>query len=195
MPKGPGQSDFAGQASAQLLAGIIEGIGRGAALTVEVFLHSDFGCYYVGCGVGGLIAMFLFLAFLFPQQNPYPMFIFMGVYAIRWGFVGIRAFIQYWRGKELLHSRYNGHPYLCRLLPEWKEVNVKYVEAIIALAGSYGLHFLYRPLGYYLMAASGLVLLRILSYDRDIKDRAIDLNDSIIDQELLVDRFREMRPK
>ena len=133
---------------------------RATAMTVEVFLHSDFGHYYIGCGAVGAVVIFLFTGF-FPDQNPRPMFLLMAAYGVRWLYLAIGAMIRYWRGKNLVHSRYTGRPYLWALLPTWKEVNVKHLEAAAVIVLGFGFHYLNRPLGYYLMIAATLVLLRI----------------------------------
>jgi hypothetical protein len=163
-------------------------------MTMEVFLHCDFGNYYVGCGLLGMVVIFVFTAF-FPDQDPRPMVLFMAAYGVRWLVVAIKTGIKYWRGKGLVHSRYSGRPYLWRLLPDWKETNVKYVEGLAVMLLGWLVHFYLRPFGDYLMTAAALVMMRGYTFDMDQRDRAVEMNDSVIETQMVAERFRDMQSR
>ena len=187
-----GRSNFPEQATGYFIAEMIVGLARAIAMTIEVFLHCDFGHFCVGCGLMGVFIIFMFTS-VFPGQNPYPMFLFGVVYGVRWLFISVPTVIRYWRGKNLPHARYNGRPYLWTLLSSWKEMNVKHLEAAMVIALGFGVHYLNRPLGDYLMCAALLVLARGYHFDTQQRDRAVTLNDCVIEQEMIVERFRDMR--
>jgi hypothetical protein len=194
MQQGSGRSNFAGQGGGQLLAAMLKGLSRAIAMTIEVFIHRDFGHWYVNSGFMGVIAIFVFAAF-FPDQDLRPMYLFMLVFGVRWLIVATIAGVRYWRGKNVVHSRYTGRPYLWALLPSWKEVNVKHLESVAALVAGFLLHHFYRPLGDYVLSAATVVLLRGYNYDMNQRDRAVEMNDSVIETQMAAEKFREMRPR
>ena len=178
----------------QLLACLVEGIARAIALTVEVFLHRGFGCRYVGCGMMGTGIIFVFAEF-FPTEDPRPILCFLIAYAVLWLIATVGVLIRHWRGNDPVHSRYTGRPYLWHLLPGWKEENVKHLEALAVILLGYGVHFLNRPLGDYLMFAASLVFLRGYNLAATRRSRAVEMNDSVIDQRLVAQRFRDMQER
>ena len=179
-------------AASQLVVGLVEGVIRSTALTVEVFLHRGFGARYIGCGFMGMVVMFVF-SMCFPDQNPRPLLCFIAVYGVVWVITAICTLIRFWRGKNAVHSLYTGRPYLWRLLESWKEQNVKYVEALALILLGYGVHRLNHPLGDYLMVAASIVLMRGYNLAAQRRSRAIEMNDSVIEQRLVAERFRDMQ--
>jgi hypothetical protein len=161
-------------------------------LTVEVFLHRGFGSRYVDCGFMGIIVIFFFAQW-FPDQNPCFLYCYMIAYAVLWIIAGIGAIKRWWRGKCNVHSRYSGHPYLWSLLPGWKEENVKHLEALAVILFGYGVHYLNRPLGDYLMFAAGLMFLRGYNMAAQRRERVVEMNDRAIEQRLDAERFRELQ--
>jgi hypothetical protein len=175
-----------------LLVATIEALGRSIALTVEVFLHHSFGVRYVDCGFLGVVVLFFFAGF-FPGQNPLPLYGYMVVYGLLWLIAGIGALRRRWSGKNIMHSKYTGHPYLWRLLPSWKEENVKQVEVLPVILLGYGVHHLNRPLGDYLMMAATLVFFRGYNLALQRRERVMEMNDHAIEQRLIAERFREIQ--
>ena len=57
----------------------------------------------------------------------------------------------------------------------------------------YGIHHLNRELGDYLMLAASLVFLRAHNLVVERRSRAIEMNDAVIEQKLIADRFRDMQ--
>jgi hypothetical protein len=178
----------------QLLAGLVEGIARAIALTVEVFLHRGFGSRYVGCGLLGTVIIFVFAQF-FPAEDPRPILCFLIAYGVLWLVATVGVLIRYWRGNDRVHSRYNGRPFLWHLLPNWKEQSVKHLEALMVILLGYGVHFLNCPLGDYLMCAASLVFLRGWNLAATRRSRAVEMNDSVIEQRIIGERFRDMQER
>jgi hypothetical protein len=174
------------------MAEIVDGAARSLALSVEVFLHRAFGSGYVGCGPLALLLMFL-SAKVFPDQDVRPLTVFAGFYGVLWLIATINVLIRWWRGMERVHSRYNGRPHLCRLLPRWKEMNVKHVESLLVILLGYGIHHLNRPLGDYLILAGVFVFLRGYSMASMMRQRAVELNDAVLEQKEVAEQFRQMQ--
>jgi hypothetical protein len=182
------------QAGAQVVAELIEALGRSICLTIEVFLHRGFGSRYVGCGFLGMAVIFVFAKF-FPGQDVLPLYCYMAAYGVLWLITAVSTLIRCWRGKDRVHSRYTGRPYLWRLLPNWKEMNVKHLEALAVILLGFGVHYLNPPLGYYLMMAASLVFLRGYSMAVEQRTRAVELNDMVIEEKLVADQFRDMQER
>ena len=192
MPQQSRASQQSAETNARFIRELIGGVFRSIALTVEIFLHRDFGVGYVGCGLFGIVVMLVF-ANHFAGQDLRPLMGFMVAYGVRWLIVAVCVGIRYWSGKDLEHSQYNGQPYLWRLLPSWKEETFKHVEALAMILLGYGVRCLNRPLGDYLMIASSLAFLRIYNLVARQRDRAIAMNDRVIEQQIVADRFRDMQ--
>jgi hypothetical protein len=194
MQKQSQQPQQASQATSRVIAELIEGVARSICLTVEVFLHRGFGSRYVGYGLVGTVVIFVFSLF-FAGQDIRPLFCFLVAYGVLWLIATAGTLIRRWRGKAMVHSRYTGFPFLCRLLPNWKEENVKHLEALAMILLGYGIHHLNRPLGDYLMMAAALVFLRGYNLAAQQRDRAVEMNDSVIEQQLVAERFRDMQER
>lgn len=175
-----------------LVGELIEGLARSTALSVEAFLHRGFGSSYVGCGVGAFIVMYVFSTF-FQRENLGPLAVFAGLYGIFWLIACINALIRRWRKMERVHSRYNGRPHFCRLLPGWQELNVKHLESLLVIFIGFVIWILNRPLGDYLMMAGVFVLVRGYFIASALRDRAVELNDAVIVQKEVAEQFRQMQ--
>ncbi len=176
----------------QLVAELVEGMCRSLALSVEAFLHKGFGSGYVGCGLAAFLVMFLFAKF-FPDQDVHPLGVFAGIYGVLWLIAVFNVLIRWWHGTQRVHSRYNGRPHLCRLLPGWKEMNVKHLEALLVIFLGYGIHHLNRALGAYLILAGVFTFLRGYSLASMMRRRAVELNNAVIEQKEVAEQFTQMQ--
>jgi hypothetical protein len=177
----------------QAVAGLLEGVTRALALSVEVFLHRGFGAGYVGCGPLALLLMFLFEQFFFSGQDAQPLVVFAGIFGVFWLIAAINALIRWFRKIHTVRSRYNGRPHLCSLLRGWKETNVKHLESLLVIGFGFVVHLLSRPLGDYLMASGIFIFLRGWSMASMIRQRAVELNDAVLEQREIAEQFREMQ--
>jgi hypothetical protein len=180
------------QPQVHIIAELVVGIGRALALSVEVFLHRGFGPGYVGCGLFVFVLMFFFAMF-FPKENTGPLAAFAAMYGIFWLVAVVNVIVRWWRGIQNIHSRYNGRPHLCWLLPRWKEKNVKLLESCLVIALAGGVHHLSRLLGDYLVLASIVMFVRDYSLASMQRMRAVELNDAVIEQKEIAEQFREMQ--
>jgi hypothetical protein len=179
------------QPGPRFVAEMIQGICRAIALTVEVFLHGGFGCRYIGCGFMGVGVIYLYSLWFFPQQMR-PLLCYGAIYGIFWLIATANVLICYWRGRNRVHSLYTGRPLLWRVVPSWKETNVKQVEALAVILLGFGIHYLSRPLGDWLMLAATIVFLRAYGFAAEQRRRAVELNDSVIEQQMVAERFRDV---
>jgi len=190
MPQRPQKTQQSIEATARMWGELVEGLARSIALTVEAFLHNNFGSGYIGCGFMGIVVMFGF-SLLFTNQDMRPLLWFMVAYGARWLFAALITLIRYCRGKDTLHSRYTGRPYLWRRFPNLKESTVKHLEALVVILVGYGVHYLNRPLGDWLMIAATLVFLRVYNLTSQQRSGAVAMNDRVIDQQMVAERFRK----
>jgi hypothetical protein len=183
------------QGAGYLVVALAEGLARATALTVEVFLHKGFGSRYVGCGLMGIVIIFVFARF-FADQNVFPLYCYMAAYGVLWLIATINMLIRFIRREETVHSRYPGRPLLWSiLLPNWKETSFRQLEALAVILLGYGVHYLNRPLGDYLMLAASFVFLRGYGFAVQQRDRAIAMNDAVIEQKLVAEKFRDMQER
>lgn len=160
---------------------------------VEVFLRTRFGSQYFG--VAALVAFFtvpMWMVF-FPTESPLGISIFWVLYIL----MQLRARIESGRLKakgEVIHSRYNGWPRLAKAFKSMPESKIKaaieplavFLTALAVMEGSV-------PLGSYLIAASFALAFNHALLDAVEKARVRELNDSLIEQQQLAERFRAMR--
>jgi hypothetical protein len=179
-------------ANARLWVEFIDGIGRSIALTVQVFLHRGFGRNYVGSGFIGVVIIYLFSMFFPPHDIPV-LLGFAAIYGVLWLIALVNVGIRRWRRINDRHSLYSGRPHLWRLLPSWKETNVKHVEVILAFLIGFAVHCVNRPLGDYLMFATAFVFVREYNLAMQQRDRAIRMNDRMIEQRVLAEQLREIQ--
>jgi hypothetical protein len=174
---------------------VIGGLYRAVCLTVEVFVHRTFGYRYVGAGLAGVVILLAFST-LFPNDDPLPLLCFTGAYLILWIMATASLLIRRWRSRDRQHSHYTGRPWLWQwLLPSWKEDNFKHLEAIaIGLLGT-AIHPWTHPLGDYLVMAASMVLARNYCLAVRQRDQAIAMNDMVIEQQMVVDRFRDLQQR
>jgi len=165
------------------------------ALPLELLLHNvlSFGVRSVGPrAVPALLAMFFFVA-SHPNDNCQPLERFMVVIIALSVIAHISALIRRWRGART-HTRYNGRPYVLRLLSRWNETTIKRLEPIAAFLVGFGIHHFNHPLGAFVMtSAVGFAFSVGVAYGV-FSTRSMDMNDAIIEQTLVVENARETRP-
>jgi hypothetical protein len=192
MPHSSQRQQGADPATQEFMAELIMCTARATSLTIETFLHHNFGSGYLGCGLLGFVLIWLFSLCYQPQYTA-GLFWFAVAYGVFWLVALINVWIRRWRGDYSVQWRYTGRPYLSRLLPNWREVNVKQVEALLAMGVGYAVCWVNRPLGHYLLLASTFVLLRAYRFAAQLRSRAVELNDSVLQEQIVAERFREMQ--
>lgn len=160
---------------------------------VEPFLRTRFGSQYFG--VAALVAFFVVPMWMvfFPTESPTGIWIFWVLYIV----MQLRARIETTRLKaqgEVSHSRYSGWPLLAKAFKSMPESKLKgaieplavFLTALAVMEGSV-------PLGSYLIAAAFALAFNNALLDAVEKARVRDLNDTLIEQQQLAERFRGTR--
>jgi hypothetical protein len=135
----------------------------------------------------------IFFSGYFNGQHCEPLFCYTAAYSVLWLIAGISTLKRCWSDNDKVHSRYTGRPYVWSLVPNWKEDNVKNLEALAVVLLGFGIHYMTPPLGDYLMLAAGLMLLRGYCHLIQQRDRLIAMNDQAIEQRIVAERFRDMQ--
>jgi hypothetical protein len=160
------------------------------AVSVEVFLHTGFGRRYFGIpSLAALLLIPLFSIF-WPGGNLDTLWIFWWAYLIAL-FIARFDTLRRWRLGEFGHSYYSGRP---RCMAIFKRASEKWIKEFFepmlvffsgVLALPYG-----EPLGSYLMIAGiGLAAMGAMR-EETARARVMDMNDAMIDQNYIFDRFR-----
>lgn len=168
-------------------------VARTVAAPVEVLLRTRFGSRYFG--LPSLLALFgLPMWMLFwPDEDPRPILGFWLIFLV----MQLRArleIVRMLRRREYVHTRFNGRPRLASLFKRTAEERIKgEIEPWLTIAGGVLAWGLSEALGSYLMAAGfslGIIAGTMESVERA---RALAVNDALIEQKALAERFRAMQ--
>ena len=89
---------------------------------------------------------------------------------------------------------YTGYPRLWKLAPRASEITVKkYVEPLVAFAVGVTLCAYSPPLGIYVILGAFALMGTVMLSEETQRQRAIEMNDAVIEQQLVAERFRDMR--
>jgi hypothetical protein len=159
------------------------------ATTFEVFLHRDIGSRYLGPNaLGGFLLIPFFLIF-FEGYDGGPMvnlwLVFIAMCAMhRWSFLWRRR-------KSPTHSFYTGWPWL---LPEkYSQYEVKFkqiYEPMLILALGFPMTVFSPPVGMYMIVGSFCLGMKVGMGEFLTEQRSLDMNDAVVEQQLLAERFR-----
>jgi hypothetical protein len=172
---------------------IVRLVGEAWAISVEVFLRSRFGSRYIGAKGAIVVLIVPFFIMFWKGHDPRPLLCFLVAYLGLCVLTRIGGLVRRMRG-EGDHSRYSGWPRLCRAFPWLSEVAVKtYVEPcfVLGVAGLVGNWN--PPLAAYLGIGALCLLMNVLGNETWIRQRAMDINDAVYEQQSVAERFREMR--
>jgi hypothetical protein len=160
------------------------------ALTCTVFIRTDFG--REGIGINGLIAMLLILGYG-SFAHCYPMFIYFLLWVLAVICQRIKQFIN-WRRGVILHSQYNGYPWLSRrLFPRMSELNARGVDAFLCLAAGGLIAQFNQPLGWFVMAGFVSILFSEAVMVESTRKRLQAMRDAEIEQRYLAEQYKSGR--
>lgn len=161
------------------------------SLCFAVFLRKDFG--KEGIGFYGLGAALMILVYG-SLTNCYPMFVFFVAWILA---VIAQRLIQFsnWRRGVILHSRYNGYPWLAwKLFPRIKsEGNAKAAEAFLCLAIGGLLTNVSPPLGVFVMSGFLSIMLCEGIKVEFTRKRLQAMRDAEIEQRNLAEQYKSGR--
>lgn len=185
MSNGNGESSMAANFN------LLLNFARVHALCLTVFVRRDYG--REGIGMTGLGAFVLIPAYAGFTNSP-PVLLFWGFWFL--AVIGQRM-RQYrnWRNGVILHSRYEGYPWLAfKLFPRIRtEGNAKAAEAFLMFAVGGVLTHFDKPLGWFVMAGFlSIMFVEAISVEITRK-RLADMKDAQLEQQYLARRFRSGR--
>lgn len=166
------------------------------ATTVEVFLHESrsFGQRYLGLQAGAGVLCILVFPVLLPDRDVRPLLDFLLVYLFMCGVARFRVQWRLRRGGADGHSFYSGRPRIMRFVGRMSEETVKrVVEPVIVCLVAVFMMPASEMLGGYLLLAGSALFLTVNIHADIQRVRSMDLQDALLDQRHLVERFRSMR--
>ena len=161
------------------------------ALCLTVFIRRDYGREGIGMtGLGALVLIPVYAGF----TNSHAMLLFWGFWFLA---VISQRMRQYrnWRNGVVLHSRYEGYPWLAfKLFPRIRtEGNAKAAEAFMLFGIGGVLTYFDKPLGWFVMAGFlSIMFVEAISVEITRK-RLSDMKDAQLEQQYLARRFRSGR--
>jgi len=172
------------------LGNIVEVAISGWALSMEVWLRHGFGSRYIGIQGAVVIPLMFFYSMLWEGHDIRPLYFFLlcylGLVAYRRAEMAMRV-----RRGERNHSRYSGTP---ALMGKRSEIAVKkYVEPAFTFFVGILICQFNIPLGVYVFLGGIMLLLTIQSTERWVRMRVREMNDAVFDQEVISERFRDLR--
>lgn len=166
-------------------------VANAHACTITPFLRTDFGSE--GIGMHGLLGAGMILAWGC-YSNCYPMFIYFIVWMVAVAIQRGRTFLNWQRGRLIVHTRYNGYPWIVRrILPRISEANAKAVEAFACLGIGGLLAQVWPPLGWYVMAGFASIMFTEAVMVELTRRRLQAMRDAEIEQKYLAGKYREGR--
>lgn len=166
---------------------------RSMALPAEVFLRHGFGRDYMGMHAGIALLLLLLWPALMPEFNPLGHFLFIPAFLFMCGWTNVTGAIRRRRGYAC-HSRYTGTPRLMWVFRTWNEVSVKkWIEPTVVILAGALLLYVSVPLGMFFLASSVAMTNCIATDLAQEQSRAQDMLDSYLEQQVIADRFRQMR--
>lgn len=167
---------------------------RAYATSLEVFLHRGLGSQYLGLQAAAVLILVPLFGCAWEGHDLTVLLLFIPAYLVMCIIARIDMFRR-WRRGEYCHTQYSGWPRLMTAKATMTELACKqYVEPLLVFALGYCvLQMGERPFGGYLMFSA--VCLAISTNIDVVVDRmrAAKMNDAVIEQELVAERFRKMR--
>jgi hypothetical protein len=169
-------------------------LARIFATSVEVLFHKQVGDRYLGLNAAAVLLLIPIYSVFWPGHDLRPLMGFLLVYL---GAVAIARLdvVKRKRNGMRIHSLYSGYPRYMNGRTKLTELQCKqYFEPLITAIAGAGLYVQgEQPLGAYLMIAGACLFISVTMAQLQFEQRAKAMNDQVIEQEFVADRFREMR--
>jgi hypothetical protein len=156
--------------------------------SLEVFLHKDFGSRYLGPNTLGAFLLIPFFLIFWEGYDAWPLLCLWFAYIFM---CAVSRWSVLWRRPMRSHTFYSGWPRL--LLKKYARYEVKFKQLhepfLVALVAMFATGF-NPPLGFFLFGGAASLWIKVLVTEFAMEQRSLDLGDSIIEQQQLVQRFR-----
>ena len=160
--------------------------------SIEVFLHRGMGERYLG-------PQAVFVLFLVPLHTGFmrtqdPSLTGLFLLAYLGACLGQRAVIfAQRRTGQVVHSRYNGYPWLLGSKSRIDELTWKgRVEPLLVILAGVLFAILDEAFGSYIMTAGGAMFLKNLMHQQLRSEELMDMQDSLVEQQQRAAQFRQM---
>jgi hypothetical protein len=166
---------------------------RVLASPLEVCLRRGFGPKYFGLQAVGTLLLFPLWTVFWPRDNPAALYGFWAI--VMFCFARARAESTRMVAKgDVVHTRYNGTSRLTRFFKRLPEAKVKGTcEPACGLVAGALLMQLDKPLGSIIVVSAVAMFLVQATIEGVEQARVSDLNDALIEQQSIAERFREMQ--
>ncbi len=192
-----GQQQQQQQSSGPSYAATMNGLGlaiRTCATSVEVLFHKRVGDRYLGVQAAAVLLLIPIYSLFWPGYDLRPLMWFLVVYlgAVVIARLGV---VTRKRGGVRIHSFSSGVPRFMNGGSKLSEVQwKKCVEPFVSVFFGAGLYVQgEHPLGAYLMISGACLYISVAMAELQFRHRAMAMNDQVIEQEYIAERFREMR--
>lgn len=166
---------------------------RVLASPLEVCLRRGFGPKYFGFQAVGTLLLFPLWTMFWPTDNPTGLYGFWAIMMFFFARAKAESTRMVAKG-DIVHTRYNGTSRLSRYFKRLPEPKVKGVcePAFGLVAGAIVMQF-DRPLGSLIVASAVAMFLVQATIEGVEQARVSELNDALIEQQSIAERFREMQ--
>jgi hypothetical protein len=164
------------------------------ATSVQVFLHKNVGDRFLGIHAAAVLLLVPVYGAFWQGYDLRPLMWFLPVYlgAVTVARLGIAS--RRHDGTRI-HSFYTGFPRCMKARSKLSEVQFKrYIEPVLAASTGLTLCMMgERPLGVYLIIAGVCLFISVSMSELQFEQRAAAMNDQVIEQQYVAERFREMQ--
>ncbi len=163
------------------------------AVSVEVFLRREFGWNYIGAKGALVLLLVPMFMLLWPGHDLRPLLWFLGTYLVMCVVARAQAWQRRSRG-DANHSYYSGRSWLMGIFRGCSEVTVKqWFEPLLVGIVAFLIGETNVPLAAYLLGSAVCLFMSTFGREQSVRQRAAAMNDAVIEQEIVAERFREMR--
>jgi hypothetical protein len=173
--------------------GIFPLVVQAWAYSVEIFLNrTDCGSRYVAVQAPTALFLMPIYCLFCDLSGAQWMMVYLLAYLGRSVIVRVRGIASRFESRTC-HSRYVGTPRLMSVL-RWSEVTIKHhIEPALVIVVSVAMFWASPTVGFYLLIAGSCLYITVSEAQRHVELRAADMNDAVIEQEIVAERFGEIR--
>jgi hypothetical protein len=173
---------------AQLGVNILMFVVQAWATSLEVFIRRDIGCRYLGWNAVSVLILVPIYSMYWEHFDISPMFWFLLAFLLMCGVARTSNLRQGNRGR---HSYYNGYPRMVKANAVINEVRFKRFNEpfVIGMLGACLTQF-NQPLGWYIFFGAVCLCIQATVWNQLEEVKVMDLNDSMLEQSYLAERFR-----
>jgi hypothetical protein len=173
---------------AERTANVLMFVVQAWATSVEVFIRRDMGRRYLGWNAVAVLVLVPIYCIYWERYDLSPMFWFLGAYMLM---CAVNRTSNLRHGDRARHSYYNGYPRMVRANAVIDEVRFKRFSEpfVVGMLGASLTQF-NQPLGWYFIFGAICLCIQAMVWNQLEEVKVMDLNDSLLEQSYLAERFR-----